>query len=72
MVILRKSYGLGAQAMGGGHQGLPAFTVAWPTSEFGGMGLEGQVRLGQRARLEAIDDPEERERAFQEDGRRRL
>ncbi|MFP6824351.1 MAG: carboxyl transferase domain-containing protein [Pseudomonadales bacterium] len=65
MVILRKAYGLGAQAMGGGNQRLPAFVVAWPTSEFGGMGLEGQVKLGQRARLEAIDDLSERQAAYE-------
>ena len=65
MVILRKAYGLGAQAMGGGNQRLPAFVVAWPTSEFGGMGLEGQVKLGQRARLEAIEDLTERQAAYE-------
>jgi len=65
MVILRKAYGLGAQAMVGGHHRLPAFVVAWPTSEFGGMGLEGQVKLGQRARLEAIEDPAERQLAYE-------
>lgn len=65
MVILRKAYGLGAQAMGGGNHRLPAFVVAWPTSEFGGMGLEGQVKLGQRARLEAIDDLSERQAAYE-------
>ena len=65
MVILRKSYGLGGQAMGGGNHRLPAFVVAWPTSEFGGMGLEGQVKLGQRARLEAIEDLQERQAAYE-------
>lgn len=65
LVILRKSYGLGAQAMGAGCHKVPGFTVAWPTSEFGGMGLEGQVKLGQRARLEAIEDPQERQVAFE-------
>jgi acetyl-CoA carboxylase carboxyltransferase component len=65
MVILRKAYGLGAQAMGGGNQRLPALVVAWPTSEFGGMGLEGQVKLGQRARLEAIEDLGERQAAYE-------
>ena len=65
MVILRKSYGLGGQAMGGGNHRLPAFVVAWPTSEFGGMGLEGQVKLGQRARLEAITDLKERTTAYE-------
>jgi acetyl-CoA carboxylase carboxyltransferase component len=63
-VVLRKGYGLGAQAMAGGGFKAPLFTVGWPTSEFGGMGLEGAVRLGMRRELEAIDDPAERERTF--------
>ena len=63
-IVLRKGYGLGAQAMAGGSFKAPLFTVAWPTSEFGGMGLEGAVRLGMRRELEAIEDPAERERVF--------
>ena len=63
-VVLRKSYGLGAQAMVGGSTKAPAACVAWPTGEFGGMGLEGAVRLGFRRELEAIEDPELRERTF--------
>jgi acetyl-CoA carboxylase carboxyltransferase component len=64
-VVLRKGYGLGAQAMAGGGFKAPSFTVGWPTSEFGAMGLEGAVRLGMRRELEAIQDPVERERAFE-------
>ena len=64
-IVLRKGYGLGAQAMAGGGFKAPLFTVAWPTSEFGAMGLEGAVRLGMRRELEAIDDEDERERVFQ-------
>ncbi len=64
-IVLRKAYGLGAQAMAGGDLKEPFFTVAWPTGEFGGMGLEGQVKLGQRARLEAIEDPAERQAAYE-------
>jgi len=64
-VVLRKGYGLGAQAMAGGSFRRPAFTVAWPTGELGGMGLEGAVRLGFRRELEAIEDPGEREVAFE-------
>jgi acetyl-CoA carboxylase carboxyltransferase component len=64
-IVLRKGYGLGAQAMAGGSFKAPLFTVGWPTSEFGGMGLEGAVRLGMRRELDAIEDPEERERVFQ-------
>ena len=63
-VVLRKGYGLGAQAMAAGSFKSPQFTVGWPTSEFGGMGLEGAVRLGMRRELEAIDDPAERQRAY--------
>jgi acetyl/propionyl-CoA carboxylase alpha subunit/acetyl-CoA carboxylase carboxyltransferase component len=64
-IVLRKSYGLGAQAMGGGSHKAPLFTVAWPTGEFGGMGLEGAVKLGFRKELAAIEDPAERNRLFQ-------
>ncbi len=64
-IVLRKGYGLGAQAMAGGSFKAPLFTVGWPTSEFGGMGLEGAVRLGMRRELDAIADPAERERVFQ-------
>jgi acetyl-CoA carboxylase carboxyltransferase component len=63
-VVLRKGYGLGAQAMAGGSFKAPTFCVSWPTGEFGGMNLEGAVRLGQRRELEAIEDPDERERAY--------
>jgi acetyl-CoA carboxylase carboxyltransferase component len=64
-IILRKAYGLGAQAMAGGTFKAPAFTVSWPTGEFGGMGLEGSVQLGFRKELEAIADPDEREATYQ-------
>jgi acetyl-CoA carboxylase carboxyltransferase component len=63
-IVLRKGYGLGAQAMAGGSFKAPAFCVAWPTGEFGGMNIEGAVRLGWARELEAITDPEEREREF--------
>jgi acetyl-CoA carboxylase carboxyltransferase component len=63
-IVLRKGYGLGAQAMAAGSFKAPLFTVAWPTAEFGGMGLEGAVRLGMRRELDAIADPDERAAAF--------
>ena len=63
-IVLRKGYGLGAQAMAGGGFKEPLFTIGWPTSEFGAMGLEGAVRLGMRRELDAIEDSEERERVF--------
>jgi acetyl/propionyl-CoA carboxylase alpha subunit/acetyl-CoA carboxylase carboxyltransferase component len=63
-VVLRKAYGLGAMAMAGGYLRASVLTVAWPTGEFGGMGLEGMVRLGHRKELEAIADPALRERRF--------
>ena len=65
-VVLRKGYGLGAQAMAGGSFKAPLFCVAWPTGEFGGMNLEGAVRLGYRKELEAITDDAERDAVFAE------
>ncbi len=61
-VVLRRGYGLGAQAMLGGGTGEPLMTLAWPGAHMGPMGLEGAVRLSLRAELEAIADPAERER----------
>ncbi|MDP5184441.1 carboxyl transferase domain-containing protein [Blastococcus sp. BMG 814] len=63
-VVVRKAYGLGAQAMAGGSTKVPRFTVGWPTSEFGPMGLEGAVRLGMRRELAAIEDDAERAAAY--------
>jgi acetyl-CoA carboxylase carboxyltransferase component len=61
-VILRRAYGLGAQAMVGGSLHEPLLTVAWPSAHLGPMGLEGAVRLALRRELEAIEDEDERER----------
>jgi acetyl/propionyl-CoA carboxylase alpha subunit len=65
-VILRKGYGLGAQGMAGASFVAPFFCVSWPTGEFGGMGLEGAVKLGYRNELAAISDPAERKKKFDE------
>jgi acetyl-CoA carboxylase carboxyltransferase component len=65
-VVLRKGYGLGAMAMTGGGFHETLSTVAWPTGEFGGMGLEGAVRLGYRKELEAAPEGPEREALFQQ------
>ena len=64
-VVLRKGYGLGAMGMTAGGFHAPVFTVAWPTGEFGGMGLEGAVRLGFRRELEAQPEGPAREALFQ-------
>ena len=64
MIILRKGYGLGAMAMAGGSFRAPQFTIAWPTGEIGGMGLEGAVRLGFSKELAAVADPVERQSLF--------
>ncbi|MFT4634260.1 MAG: acetyl-CoA carboxylase carboxyltransferase component [Arenicella sp.] len=64
-VILRKCYGLGAQAMLGGSTHRPLTTLAWPTGEFGPMGLEGAVRLGFSKELAAIADPEQQKALFE-------
>ncbi len=65
-VVLRKSYGLGALAMTGGSYPASVFAVAWPSAEFGGMGLEGAVKLGYRNELAAITDPAARKAKFDE------
>jgi acetyl-CoA carboxylase carboxyltransferase component len=65
-VVLRKAYGLGAMAMTAGDLRRPAITVAWPTGEFGGMGLEGAVRLGYRRELDAISEPEARQVRYEQ------
>ncbi len=65
MVMTRKSYGLGKLAMTGGGMKLGVFAIAWPTGEFGGMGLEGQVKLGRRKELAAIADPDARRAAYE-------
>ncbi len=65
-VVLRKAYGLGAQAMMGGSTKAPLGCFGWPTSEFGGMGLEGAVRLGYRRELDAAADDFARQQLFDE------
>ena len=56
VVVLRKAYGLGALAMATGSFDETFFSISWPTGEFAGMGLEGSVKLGRRAELQAITD----------------
>ena len=63
-VILRKGYGLGAMAMTGGSFHTPVYIAAWPTGEFGGMGLEGAVKLGFKKELEAVADEADRRALF--------
>ena len=63
-IFLRKGYGLGAMAMVGGSFYIPIFTASWPTGEFGGMGLEGAVKLGYKKELEAVENEEEREALY--------
>jgi acetyl/propionyl-CoA carboxylase alpha subunit/acetyl-CoA carboxylase carboxyltransferase component len=65
-IVLRKGYGLGAQAMAGGGFHAQNFTISWPTGEFGGMGFEGAVRLGFRKEMEAIEDPVARDKFFRD------
>ena len=65
-VVMRRSYGLGAQAMMGGGTHEPLLTVAWPGAHLGPMGLEGAVRLALRDELAKIEDESERERRVEE------
>jgi len=64
--VLRKGYGLGAMAMAGGGFHSPMATVAWPSGEFGAMGLEGAVRLGYRKELDAAPAGAERDALFEQ------
>ncbi len=63
-VVLRKCYGLGAQAMLGGSTSRPLCTLSWPTGEFGAMGLEGAVKLGFSKELSAMTNPEDQKALF--------
>ncbi len=63
-IVLRKGYGLGAQAMAGGGFHAPVFIASWPTGEFGGMGLEGAVKLGYSKELAAETDPEKQKALY--------
>lgn len=65
-IFLRKAYGLGAMAMAGGSFVRPIYSASWPTGEFGGMGLEGAVRLGFKKELAAVEDEAERQKLFDE------
>lgn len=63
-IVLRRGYGLGAMALTAGHFHAPLATAAWPTAEFGAMGLEGAVKLGFRKELEACADGPARQALF--------
>jgi len=63
-VVLRKGYGLGAMAMTAGGFHAPLFTAAWPTGEFGAMGLEGAVRLGFKKELQAVPEGAQRQALY--------
>ena len=65
-VIVRKGYGLGAQAMAGGSFHEPFFTIAWPTAELGPMGLEGAVELGFSKELAAAASESERNAIYEQ------
>ena len=63
-IFLRKGYGLGAQALAGGSFHQPVYSAAWPTGEFGAMGLEGAIKLGFKKELDEIKDEKKREELF--------
>jgi acetyl-CoA carboxylase carboxyltransferase component len=65
-VILRKAVGLGAMAMSAGSMHSTLLSVAWPTGEVSGMGIEGAVKHGARRELDAIDDFDARETRYDE------
>ena len=64
-ILVRKAYGLGAMAMAGGSFHTSYLSLAWPSAEMGGMGLEGAIKLGYKKELEAIVDFDQREERYQ-------
>ena len=64
VVCVRKGFGLGAQAMAGGSFAASQFTIAWPTGQFGPMGIEGGVKLGYKKELATETDPEKQQKLF--------
>ncbi len=65
-IFLRRGYGLGAMALAGGSFARPVISASWPQGEFGGMGLEGAVKLGFRTELDALPEGPEREARYNE------
>ncbi len=65
-IVLRRGYGLGAQAMLGGSTKEPLMTLAWPSGHMGPMGLEGAVRLAMGKQLDMIEDPVQRQERTRE------
>ena len=65
-IVMRKAYGIGAELMAGGWFKAPRFVISWPTGEFGGMNIEGNVKLAHGSLLNAIADPQERQAKFAE------
>jgi acetyl-CoA carboxylase carboxyltransferase component len=63
-VVIRKCYGLGAQAMLSGNTSSPSYMLSWPQGEFGAMGLEGAIKLGFKKELEAETDSVKRQALF--------
>lgn len=64
-VVMRKAYGLGYYVLGSKALS-PALLLAWPTAEFGGMGLEGAAAIIWKKDFEAIADGDARKRALRE------
>lgn len=65
-VFLRRGYGLGAMAMAAGSFHAPVCSLAWPSGEFGAMGLEGAVKLGFKKELAAVAEGADRDKLFAE------
>ncbi|MFT5543215.1 MAG: acetyl-CoA carboxylase carboxyltransferase component [Glaciecola sp.] len=63
-LVIRKCYGLGAQAMLSGSTSSPTYMLSWPQGEFGAMGLEGAIKLGFKKELESQTDPKKRQALF--------
>lgn len=59
-ITLRKGFGAGYIAMGGGRSFAFDYAFAWPTAEICAMSVEGAVDVAFRREVEAADDPARR------------
>ena len=71
-VVLRKGYGMGYVAMGGGRSFEPDASFAWPTAEVCAMSIDGAVDVAYRKDYEAAPDPVARRKEIIDDMRSRV
>jgi acetyl-CoA carboxylase carboxyltransferase component len=66
-VVLRKGYGGGYYAMGGGRSFNAEASYAWPTAEICAMSIKGAVDVAYKKEYQAADDPDAARQAMIDD-----